>query len=675
MTKNLKALVWTVIIFLAIAGSYALWNKLTTPPRLPLKNISPNESLNLKYINQLGGAVSSGQTKPLVVNDNLVYVGMGPRLAVLDISDPSNIYLVGQSEIIPDLIGEVVLAGNYVYIAPGGYRDDAGANQQLHIVDVSNPKQPQYLGRYSPQNKYVGSVYAFDGYLYITAKEEISDFTSSAKHLYILDISNPIQPKEISRYAFDDGISDMVVSEGYIYLAMYKSGLRILNVSDLQNPKEINFSGTLEYGHSLAVSGKYLYLSGSTEKSPWGFYIFDISNPQEPKSLAIQETDAVELVSVYQNIAYSWELGSQYSISSIDVSNPKEPREIGTQSFIGRVVSIQKNIAFVMDANRLKLVDLSNPMKPVELGSYIPLIPEQYSPELYLNGTKGIIPISPDIYLLDFADPTSPMIANLSTVEDGYTIEKVDGNFVYIDTAKEMRVLDISNPIAPAVIWRHNGYDKNGEPLIFTMTEKYAFMISHVDGFYVFDISNPASPALISHQSDLKGFNGFNDFASNKSYLYILDGRTLHILDASDPTAIVKVGIYKFSSAQSGYSSITIIDNLAFLDNSLYSGSDPAKLTILDISNPGAPSFITSYRWSDYSAIGGYSKNAIFINSYDGLHVVDFSDPKHPNEIGYYGLDQGYGTSPDSLVLGQNNLVYVASYPNGLYVLQYSPPE
>ncbi|MCC6500461.1 MAG: hypothetical protein IT313_09370 [Anaerolineales bacterium] len=673
--KNTKPLVGLIAILFAMVGLYSLWQNITTPPPLPLKHIKPGESLNIDFIKQLGGSISSGQTKPIAINENLVYAGIGPRLAILDISDHSNIRLLGQSDIILDNIGEVVLAGDYVYIAPGVYGDDAGANQQLHIVDVSNPRQPQYLGTYSPKEKCVSSVYVSEKYLYITAKDEGSDFTTSAKDLYILDISTPDQPKEISHYAFREGISDIAVLGNYIYIATHKTGLRILDISDLQNPREIIFSYQLESAHSLKISGKYLYLIGSNENSPWEFYVFDISNPQEPKELVVQAGDVAELVSVYQDIAYFWELGSQYSISSIDLGNPKEPREIGTQSFIGRVVSILKNIAFVMDANRLKLIDLSNPMRPVELGSYITLVPEQYLPELYLNGTKGIIPTSLDIFLLDFADPTSPIIANLFTVEDGYTIEKVDGNFVYIDTAKETQVVDISNPIMPAVIWRRNGYDEKGEPLIFTTTEKYAFAISLVDGFYVYDTSNPASPTLISHQSDLKGFDGFDDFTSAKSYLYILDGRNLHILNASDPTAIVEVGIYKFPSTQSGYSRINIIDNLAFLDNSLYSGRDPAKLTILDISNPEAPSFVTSYHWSDYSAISGSSTKTIFINSYDGVHVVDFSDPQHPDELGFYGLDDGYGTGPDSLALGPDNIIYVVSNPNGLYILRYSPSE
>ena len=550
VTKKFMALVWIVVVLLVILSSYVLYIKLTTPPTLPLKNIKPGESLNLEYVNQFGGAVSSGQIKPIFVNDNLVYVGIGPRLAILDISDLSNIYLVGQSEIILDLIGEIVLVGNYIYIAPGGYGDDMGANQKLHIVDVSDPTQPQYVGAYSPQDRYVSSVYVFDEYLYITAKEVNSGFTSPDEDLYILDISNPVQPKEISHYIFDAGISDMAVSGSYVYVAMYKPGLRILDVSDLQKPKETNFSYPLKSGSSLSISGNYLYLSGSTEEITWGFHIFDISNPREPRGVATRDGDAVELVSVYQNTAYFWSLGSQSSLSFVDVSDPQKPRGIGEQNFNGRVVSVQKDVVFVMDDNKLTLFDLSSPLKPVELGFYTTLIPDNLLPELYFNGTKGIVPVNTDMYFLDFSNPVSPIITSLYNLPDLNSIEGIQGNLVYIYTypSQYYEALDFSDPTKPSLVWRHEAWDDNNYPFKLVITEKYLYLINPVNGFYVYDNSDPANPELISHQSDLKGFDGFDDFAVSGNYIYILNGRDIHILNASNPTAIAEVSIFKFPS-------------------------------------------------------------------------------------------------------------------------------
>ena len=674
ITKNRKMVVWVFVFFLGIMGSYALWNKLTIPPRLPLKNIKPGESLNFEFVKQLGGSVSSSQTKPIVMKGNLVYAGMGPRLAILDISNPSDISLVGQSDIIPDKIGEIVMVGDYVYIAPGIYGGTKGGSQELHILDVSNPKEPQYLAKYSPYGQKVGSVYVIGNYLYVTARNIDSDPYSSNKYLHILDISNPTDLKEIGHYDFNTGIFDLTTFENYIYVASNEPGLRVLDISSPQDPKEFTILYPTGRVHKLIVSGNYLYLSGSIKGTPSQFHALDISNPRQPVEIGVQkESDALQS-SIYQNIAYFWSGGAQRTISFVDISNPKEPRNIAIHEFDGRVVSVQENVAFVMDAHRLVLFDLSNPLKPVELGSYITLTPDDTLPEFYLAETKGIMPVSTDMFILDFSKPLSPVIANRYLVGYGYAVESVHKEFVYMVSTKGIQVLDILDPTEPAIVWRHDRYDKNDKPFILATAEKYAYLINPTDGFYVYDITNSGNPTLISHQPDLKGFDSFDDFAAMGNYLYILDGRELHILDASDPTTIAEVSLYKFPSNQSGYRRIKIIDDLAFLDNSLYDGTDPATLTILNMSDPVKPSVITSYYWGEYSAIRGDSKQTVFINDYTGLHVIDFSNPRKPREIGYYGIDQ-YGTSPYGLELGQDNLVYMVGYPNGLYVLRYLPPS
>jgi hypothetical protein len=148
-----------------------------------------------------------------------------------------------------------------------------------------------------------------------------------------------------------------------------------------------------------------------------------------------------------------------------------------------------------------------------------------------------------------------------------------------------------------------------------------------------------------------------------------LSGRQLYILNISNPESVVQSGLYQFPESESGYWKIKVFDNLAFLDNSVFSGNDPARLVILDLSNPTKPAQVASYKWASDSAMGGVSKKAVYIGDYAGLHVVDFSDAKHPREIGYYDVLGGFS----SIALGQNNLIYALSTHNGLFTLRYVP--
>jgi hypothetical protein len=50
---------------------------------------------------------------------NKAYLGVGPRLVVLDVSQPANPMVLGESPPLPDIVQGVVVAGNYAYITNG----------------------------------------------------------------------------------------------------------------------------------------------------------------------------------------------------------------------------------------------------------------------------------------------------------------------------------------------------------------------------------------------------------------------------------------------------------------------------------------------------------------------------------------------------------------------------
>jgi hypothetical protein len=671
-----------IIISLAFIGLYIVRVNLANPARLPVRSLYLSESLNVELVEQLGGGISSGQVKPLAVRGNLVYSGMGPRLVVLDISDPSHISILGQSDIIPGMIGEIALMGNYVYIASGPHGDNEGNNQKLHIVDVTDPAQPRYVASYAPEGKSVSSVFVSEDYLFITAMDMDGGRRSPDGDFYILDPSNPEQPKELGHYVFRTGISDIETLGQYVYLSTNEPGLQILDISDAREPSLVEALYPSTSGGEIVLKGNYLYIDISSKEIPWGFDILDVSNPKAPLKVASHNLDinASKLVSVYQNIAYFFSLGSQDSITYFDISDPNNPIDLGTQEFEGRVVSIYDHLAFIMDGSRFKIFDITDPSNPAEIGSYSAFVPEEGWPALYLSETIGIVPVSSSdwsgLYILDFSQPTLPVIRKLYNIEDLRNVIGVNEGIVYYTTfapSNYYGALDISDPGKPDVVWRNDIWDDKGNPFFLMVEGNYAYWINADEGIYLQDISDPANPKPISHQEELKGFDGFLKSAIYGNYMYILDGRELHVLDISEPTTIARVGIYNFPADQSGYSTITIIDGLAFVDNSLFSGSNPTKLLIFDLSDPPNLKLITSYDWSGYSAIEGISRSRIFINDHSGLHVVDFSEPKEPIEIGYYGIDQ-YGAGLFSLVLGEENIIYVSSYPNGLYVLRYLPP-
>jgi hypothetical protein len=86
-------------------------------------------------VGQIGGA-----TLAVAVQGRYAYVGVGPRLVVVDVGDPARPVEVGRTGVLPGVVRDVAVSGSYAYVADG----DAG----LRVIDVSNPSSPREVGAY-----------------------------------------------------------------------------------------------------------------------------------------------------------------------------------------------------------------------------------------------------------------------------------------------------------------------------------------------------------------------------------------------------------------------------------------------------------------------------------------------------------------------------------------------
>ncbi|MCZ7666454.1 MAG: hypothetical protein M5U34_04115 [Chloroflexi bacterium] len=61
------------------------------------------EELTFKLLNQQGGAINS-----LAVVGQIAFVGVGPRLVIMDITNPTGPRILGQSNVLPGLVTAVL---------------------------------------------------------------------------------------------------------------------------------------------------------------------------------------------------------------------------------------------------------------------------------------------------------------------------------------------------------------------------------------------------------------------------------------------------------------------------------------------------------------------------------------------------------------------------------------
>lgn len=67
---------------------------------------------NVELVAQIGGI-----TYAVAVQGGYAYLGVGPRLVVLDILNPANPTRVGQTELLSGVVEDVFLSGPYAYVA------------------------------------------------------------------------------------------------------------------------------------------------------------------------------------------------------------------------------------------------------------------------------------------------------------------------------------------------------------------------------------------------------------------------------------------------------------------------------------------------------------------------------------------------------------------------------
>ena len=91
----------------------------------------------LEYVAQIGGV-----TQAVAIDGSHAYIGVGPRLTILDISNPADPHPIGETDLLGGLVSDIVISSQYAYVVTSG-----GGN--LYIISISDPTHPIIVGSLS----------------------------------------------------------------------------------------------------------------------------------------------------------------------------------------------------------------------------------------------------------------------------------------------------------------------------------------------------------------------------------------------------------------------------------------------------------------------------------------------------------------------------------------------
>jgi hypothetical protein len=214
-----------------------------------------------------------GAPTGIYVVERYAYVANRPcGLEILDVHDPRNPVSLANLRTGGDAMG-VFVKGQFAYMADGvhvtgaqSYSYMPGGNKGLKVIDIKIPQQPQLLSAPSQQTPVgvgVADVVNLDRIVY----ENIAEYAAI--------------PSLRRVNAIAAGMTGFYVSGNLAYSTAGRSGLRIYDVSDANQPMEIcNFK--TPYGTwDVRVAGKYAYLMDSGTS----IHVLDVSDSAKPQEV------------------------------------------------------------------------------------------------------------------------------------------------------------------------------------------------------------------------------------------------------------------------------------------------------------------------------------------------------------------------------------------------------
>jgi choice-of-anchor B domain-containing protein len=131
----------------------------------------------------------------------------------------------------------------------------SNANSML-VADVTDKANPRMLSRATyPNVAYAHQGWFTDDQKYFFMDDEADEGRGIPKTRTMIwdmtDLENPVLAKEHLGVAATSD-HNLYIQGDYMYQANYKSGLRILNISDPENPREVAFFDTAPYTENNA---------------------------------------------------------------------------------------------------------------------------------------------------------------------------------------------------------------------------------------------------------------------------------------------------------------------------------------------------------------------------------------------------------------------------------------
>jgi hypothetical protein len=489
-------------------------------------------------------------------------------------------------------------------------------------------------------------------------------YVSTGDELTVLDLQDPSNPRRVGRLLLPHGVGHIAAADHCLYLAG-RDGLRIVDVADPARPVLVG-DYPEPYVDRVVVSGRYAYLSGASLR------ILDVTEPLSPVEagrfgLSGPEGPTGSVAAVAGGYAYTVytrprsEKSPAGGLRIVDVSNPAQPVEVGHLLLEQPIIdlAVAGSHAYLLsgahgypgsgwDWGRLRVVDLSDPQSPREVA--LEHAAEWHGQRLAAAGRYlYLVRPAPDgqtaaLTVLDVADPGRPVaVAGHEGLQPPITAAALAGERLYLATGGGLAIVDVARPTAPVGLGMYRRETGLERPLAadgVALAGRYVGVAAGESGLLVVDLADPADPT-IAGALDTAGHAW--DVALAHGYAYVADEHGgLRVVDVRDPSQPREVGVCDPPGQADFFHGVAVAGRYACVADG---GMPRTGLRVIDIVDPTQPREVAFLPLAGEGE-GPYAPRAEGVAVADGLvylaggtaglRVIDLADPAAPREIGAY---------------------------------------
>ena len=312
---------------------------------------------------------------------------------------------------------------------------------------------------------------------------------------------------------------------------------------------------------------------------------------------------------------------------------------------------LQGELAFIAAENRVLVLNIANEAEPEQVadvilpGDVVKVVADGRF--LYVihhpsadSWQSDVGPPDAGLQIVDISEPTQPAMRGFFQARGVPTDVAVRGDVAYLADWDHIAVVDVSdkdNLTAPFTIAGGANSVFISEARLYASHGSCSFRTGYCGGvLHIYDVTNPKRPYPAGDLpvDQLPG----HDVAVADNHAFVA-GKGVWVVDVDDEENLMVNGRYALEEDSLYPAKIVVQDNIAYSLH--YNG-----LHLLDVSQPTAPVLLGQYSTDNYLQDLTVRGDTVYLIGWNGLEIVNVADPANPQQIGSFAFANPVPNAP-----------------------------